>query len=159
MEQELPERSLLMVRSSEETIHIQIVQEVGLTRMMHFLEKLEERGYWIKLKVGMQSVSLLPSIVPGDLPGGFPTTYSAKTVPSVGAGRRTGNAETNLLPQSPVPETEAWASVFCHFLEAWPEHHSVFLLFWLIVWIWQQISVGIYLFILSRLLPDFCSLF
>lgn len=44
MEQELPERSLLMVRSSEETIHIQIMQEVGLTRMMHFLEKLEERG-------------------------------------------------------------------------------------------------------------------
>lgn len=63
--------------------------------------------YGMKSKAGMQSVSLLLSIVTGDLPGGFPTSYSAETVLLVGAGRRTGNAETKLLPQSPVPETEA----------------------------------------------------
>lgn len=38
MEQELPEKSLLMVRPSEERIPMQIVQEAKLMRMMHFLE-------------------------------------------------------------------------------------------------------------------------
>lgn len=74
--------------------------------MMHFLGKLEERGALNEVEGGDAVSYVVPSIVPGDLPGGFPTRYSAKTVLSVGAGR-TGECRNKLLPQSPVPETEA----------------------------------------------------
>lgn len=62
MEQELPERSLLMVRPPEETIHMQIVHEARLMRMMHFLEKLEERGVLNKVEGG-DAVSFIAPIL------------------------------------------------------------------------------------------------
>lgn len=61
MEQELPERSLLMVRPTEEAIDMQIVQEARPTKMMHFLEKLEERGVLNKVEVG-DAVSFIAPI-------------------------------------------------------------------------------------------------
>ena len=45
LEQELTERSLLMVWPAEETIHMQTLQKARLTRVMPFLKKPgEERG-------------------------------------------------------------------------------------------------------------------
>lgn len=62
MEQELPERSLLMVRPSEETIHMQTLQEARLTRRMHFLEKRgEERGVLNEVEGG-DAVSFIAPI-------------------------------------------------------------------------------------------------
>lgn len=50
-----------MVRPSEETTHMQILQEARLMRLMHFPEKLEERGILNKVEGG-DAVSFIPPI-------------------------------------------------------------------------------------------------
>lgn len=77
----------------------------------------------------MGLVLLLLSTITGDLPGGFPTRYSAKTVLSVGAGRRTGNAETKTTVLISCPREGSLSICAMSHVKARVELYSVFILF------------------------------